>query len=94
MVKYAKNEDQRGHLGPIAKKIIKKTGTKGTMFSVLKFHLFGERDQNVENIEIQYKLRKQFKLNKLKTERNFSIISLNNSISPYKNINNKKSRQD
>lgn len=52
MIRYAEDEEQKGNLGLIAKNIIKKTGTKGTLFSIMKFHLFGDRDQEVENIEV------------------------------------------
>lgn len=58
MIKFAEDEEQKGNLGLIAKNIIKRTGAKGTLFSIMKFHLFGDRDQEVENIEVQHTLRK------------------------------------
>ena len=50
MVKYAEVEQRKGNLGDLAKKIIKKTGKSGTIFAIIKFHLFGERHSDTENI--------------------------------------------
>ena len=45
------------------KRIIIKTGAPGKLFKSIKFHLFGIRDTEVEQIEIQHNLRKQIKKN-------------------------------
>jgi len=76
MVHYAENEDQKGNLGNIAKKIIMKTGRPGTMFAIIKFHLFGEIDHETENIEIQHNLRKGIKLDTRKKNKLDDINSI------------------
>ena len=63
MIRYADDEEQKGNLGQVAKKIIQKTGKHGTLFAMIKFHFFGERDSETENIEIQHTLRSQIKIN-------------------------------
>jgi hypothetical protein len=36
----------------VVERIIKKTGLKGTAFKVVRFSMFGERDKDIEEIEI------------------------------------------
>jgi hypothetical protein len=57
IIKYAREEEQKGNLGAISKQIILKTGAPGSLFKVLKFHLFGERDTEIDDIELQHSLR-------------------------------------
>ena len=52
IVKYVKEEEQKGNLGQLSKQIIMKTGAQGTIFKVIKYHLFGERDKEIEDIEL------------------------------------------
>lgn len=52
IIKYTRDEEQKGNLGAISKQIIMKTGAPGTIFKVLKFHLFGERDKEIDHIEL------------------------------------------
>ena len=52
IIKYCREEEQKGNLGSITKQIISKTGSSGTIFKVLKFHLFGERDKEIDDIEL------------------------------------------
>jgi hypothetical protein len=52
MTNYADEEEQKGNLSEVAKKIIQKTGKKGTLFAIIKFHVFGERHEETENIEL------------------------------------------
>jgi hypothetical protein len=54
MVKYAEEENQHGCLGNVAKKVIQKTGKPGTLFAIIKYHLFGEEHQETEYIELQH----------------------------------------
>jgi len=57
VIKYAREEEQKGNLGAVSRQIITKTGAPGTVFKVLKFHLFGERDKEIDEIELQQSLR-------------------------------------
>ena len=57
IIKYAREQRDKGNLGPIAEQVIKLTGLKGTLFKVVHFSLFGDRDKDIEEIEIQHNLR-------------------------------------
>ena len=52
IIKYAREEEQKGNLGALSKQIIMKTGAPSSIFKVLKFHLFGERDKEIDDIEL------------------------------------------
>jgi hypothetical protein len=52
IVKFLKDEEQKGNLGALSKHIIMKTGAPGTIFKVVKYHLFGVRDPEIEDIEL------------------------------------------
>ena len=50
-MRYATQEEAKGNIGYIARKIITKTGSKQSqMFGVIKCHLFGQRNKWVEDI--------------------------------------------
>ena len=61
MLKYAQDQEMRGNLDRLVKRVIMKTGAPGKLFKSIKFHLFGLRDTEVEQIEIQHNMRKQMK---------------------------------
>ena len=52
MLTYAQEEEIKGNLNKIVKRIIMKTGAPGKLFKSIKFHLFGLRDSEIEQIEI------------------------------------------
>ena len=57
-MRYATQEEAKGNIGYIARKIITKTGSKQSqMFGVIKCHLFGQRNKWVEDIKIHHNLR-------------------------------------
>ena len=60
MIKYVKEEEQKGNVGPVVKKIISKTGSNknGCMvFTIVKYHLFGDRVKWIDDILMQHTLR-------------------------------------
>jgi hypothetical protein len=61
MIKYADEEIKIGNLSEKSKLIIQKTGKSGTLFAGLKHYLFGERNAEIDNLEIQYAMRQQNK---------------------------------
>ena len=53
MIKYIKDEEQKGDVGPVVRKIISKTGSRQNncmVFSIAKHHLFGDRVKWVDDI--------------------------------------------
>jgi hypothetical protein len=64
------------------KRIIIKTGAPGKLFKSIKFHLFGIRDDEVEQIEIQHNLRKQIKKNIKMKETTKQSDELKNETTP------------
>jgi hypothetical protein len=55
MLSYATEQDQKGNLGHLSRKII--TGTGSQMFKAIKCHFFGVRDNDYEELLIWYRLR-------------------------------------
>ena len=70
-----------------------KTGAPGKLFKSIKFHLFGIRDTDVEQIEIQHNLRKQIKKNIKETTKQSDELK-NDFSSPIskKQVDNAKSK--
>ena len=81
MIQYAQEQEIIGNLGQTVRRIIMKTGAPGKLFKSIKFHLFGLRDNEMEQIEIQHSIRQQMKLKNKEIMKSSSPMK---SISPIK----------